>query len=529
MKKNFKRLLSLLIFLLSITLGSFVLASEADPNQYYFIHLDHPTIAKGYTVSAFDDEIKLSLVPGILSEDTGVDVAQINEPMASPWNLDMVSRIYQFEFRNKAAYDNHKPYYIQFSYSGDDKGLKQVYFYDKNFSAWRPLPTVDYPEENFVRSLIHLPFARIAVFSNSGYMSSGQASWYAYKGGNYAASPDFTKGSILRVTNIENKKYVDVEVNDYGPDRSLHPDRVIDLDKIAFGKIASLGEGIINVKVEPLEVVPDNNGEVLGIKESGVGSLPEITAPAFILYDEINDEVLWERNSEDKMPLASLTKILAVYTYLNINSDLEKIVSYSLKDEEYNYKYCAKWESARVKLNDGDEVTVGDLIYSSLVGSANNAVETLVRASGISRESFIGNMNSYAKKWGAVSTYFEEPTGLSPKNVSSPSDYVIITREVFKNDLIKKISTTREYKFTTINTEEEHNIRNTNNLINIDNGYTIIGAKTGYLHEAGYCLMLRAQNSEGEQVTAVIFNSDDRDSSFNEMDKLINYGFKLIN
>jgi hypothetical protein len=527
MKNNIKYSLLLMMFLLSIMLGSFVLA-EIDANKYFFIHLDHPTIEKGYTVTAFDDEIKLSLVPGILSEDTGVDVVQINESMESPWNLDMVSDIYQFEFRNKTAYDNHKPYYIQFSYEESGNGLKQVYFYDKNFSTWRPLPTVDYPGENFVRSLIHLPFARIVVFENTDYMSVGKASWYGYKGGNFAASPDFPKGSILRVTNIDNNKFIDVEINDYGPDRSLHLDRVIDLDKIAFGKIASLGAGIIDVKVEPIKINPDNDGEVLGMKESGASYEPDITSKAFALYDEKNGNMLWENNSNMKLPLASLTKILAIYTYLNINTDLDKVVTYSTDDEEYNYKYCAKWESARVKLSDGDQVTAGDLIYSSLVGSANNAVETLVRASGISRESFVGNMNSFAKKWGTTNTYFEEPTGLSPKNVSSPSDYVIITKEVFKNELIKKVSTTSKYDFTTLNTKEEHRIRNTNKLININNGYIITGTKTGYLNEAGHCLMVRAENNEGEQVVAVIFNANTRDVSVSEIDTLVDYGFRLI-
>ncbi|MCK4553362.1 hypothetical protein KAU19_00140, partial [Candidatus Parcubacteria bacterium] len=81
--------------------------SKVITNPQYYIHLDQPTIAKGYTVSAFDNALKLSLTPGILNKATGVDVMQLNEAMDMPWQLDRISKIYQFEFRNKQAYDNH--------------------------------------------------------------------------------------------------------------------------------------------------------------------------------------------------------------------------------------------------------------------------------------------------------------------------------------------------------------------------------------------------------------------------------------
>ncbi|MEK7097483.1 MAG: hypothetical protein AAB906_01395, partial [Patescibacteria group bacterium] len=66
------------------------------------------------------------------------------------------------------------------------------------------MPTTDFPDKKFVRSLIHLPYARIAVFENPNALTVGKASWYKYKSGNYAASPDFPKGTKLRVTNLDN-------------------------------------------------------------------------------------------------------------------------------------------------------------------------------------------------------------------------------------------------------------------------------------------------------------------------------------
>ena len=84
---------------------------------------------------------------------------------------------------------------------------------------------------------------------------SGIASWYSYQGGLFAASRKFKKGSILRVINKTNNKFVDVVVNDYGPDKKKHPNRIIDLDKIAFQKIAQLRSGIVNIIVLPLKIM----------------------------------------------------------------------------------------------------------------------------------------------------------------------------------------------------------------------------------------------------------------------------------
>jgi len=143
-------------------------------NLIYSIKLDRPTIEKGYTVDGFNGDLKLSLTSGILSQDTPVEVIQLNEEMPAPLKLDRISRIYQFEFKNKAAYDVHKPFYIQFAYSESSNFHKQVYFFDKNFNSWRPLPTRDFPDKFFVRSLIHLPYARIAIFSNPELITVGQ-------------------------------------------------------------------------------------------------------------------------------------------------------------------------------------------------------------------------------------------------------------------------------------------------------------------------------------------------------------------
>src|SRR3989339_735242 len=454
---------------------SFSVVRAAD-NEIYSINLDKETITKGYTVTAFDDELKLSLAPGILNESTNVEIVRLNEEMPSPWNLDRVSNIYQFEFKNKAAYDNHTPFYIQFAYSEQTGDYKKVFFYDKNYNTWRPLPTKDFSEEKFVRSLIHLPFARIAVFSYPKIMTSGRASWYAYKGGNFAASPDFPKGSKLRVHNQANGKFVDVIINDFGPERHIFPDRVIDLDKIAFLKISSLGEGVVDVRIEPLYIEKED-GRELGVPDFGVGVEPDISLKSAIIFEEESGKELWGKYSTSTLPLASLTKMIAVKVFLDTKPSLNREVAYSTMDAEYNYEHCKPWESSKINLKEGEMVTIEDLVYASLVSSAR--------------------------------------------------DYAIITKEVLVNPIIQKASTMDKYKFITVNTANSYRVSNTNKLIFKDL-YQINGSKTGYLDEAGYCLMTRVESPLGNNLIVVTMGADSREASFTETERLIKYGLRLL-
>ncbi|MFA5248126.1 MAG: RlpA-like double-psi beta-barrel domain-containing protein [Patescibacteria group bacterium] len=511
-----------------------LLASTA--NKKFSINLDESTIARGYTVTSFNDSLKLSLVPGILSSSTRVGCEVLNEDIPTPWHLDRISPFYQFEFFNKASYDNHKPFYIQVNYDTETFGYKRVFFYDKNFSAWRELPTTDFPKEKFVRSLIHLPYARIAVFEDSSILAVGKASWYKYKGGDFTASPDYPKGSRLRVYNLDNGKYVDVTVNDYGPDRRLHPDRVIDLDKVAFTKIASVGEGIINVKVEPLNVAADARGQVLGIKAvTGALASPEIKSKAAVVINKKDGQIIFGQNATTSLPLASLSKMVALKVFFDQRPTLNQIVEYKIKDEEYNSLYTDLSRSSKIKVKDGDKMTIEDLVYSALVGSANNAVESLVRVSGLERNVFITKMNEFVTSLGVTQTKFIEPTGLSEENKTSAYDYAIIIREVLKNPFQAKVSATSKYKFDSIDAKgikTPHPIYNTNTFLRdglfaLENNLTLTSSKTGYIDEIGYCLMTSA-TQDGQEVIAVVLGATDKTQSLEEIKDLLLYGFKKL-
>jgi len=522
----------IIIFLLILTLapmaGGFIYAAEnpAPAENQYYLNISKETAAKGYEIKAFGGWFKLILPKGVLKDASGVQINRVDEAMDRPWQLDKLSGIFQYELLNKSAYDGAKSLLVEIKYDQASDYYKQIYFYDKNYSSWRPLICRELVKDNSVRCEIFFNFARLAVFANPEARVIGQASWYSYKKGDFAASPDFPKGSKSRVVNLANGKSVDVVVNDFGPDKRLYPDRPVDLDKVAFRKIASLSQGVIRVRVEPLKIAP-SSGRLLGISGTGAKSEPSVSSKAAVVINEKTGEILWQKNATSTLPLASLTKLVAIKVFFDTRPSLNKIVTYRLADENYNYQYVKKWESARLNLKDGDRLTLADLLYAALVGSANNAIETLVRVSGLSRDDFIKTMNQAAADWGAAATRFVEPTGLAPANVSSALDYAIITKQLYANPLIEKASTMPVYAFTTLNTKKSHKIKNTDQLLAVSD-LNITGSKTGFLDEAQYCLMARVKDKSGNQLIAVTLGTASRQASFDETEELLKYGLKAI-
>ncbi len=486
----------------------------------------------GKTVTAFNNNLRLVFPAASstleLAPTAEIKFTQLNEEVPTPWNLNKISHVYQFDFGAQVL---PPTFNLEIGYQ-EKQALheyKQIFFYDKNADTWKPLVTKDYADKNYVAAAISMPFSRVVVLSYPGVLVSGKASWYAYKGGLFTASPDFPKGSKLRVYNLANGKFVDVIVNDYGPERLKHPDRVVDLDKVAFKKIASTGAGIINVRVEPLDIKVDSAGRLMGLPKLGASVIPNLSAKNVIVMRESDQQILFSKNSTSTVPLASLTKMVAIKTFLDLNNNrqrLAEVVSYKLQDEKNNYVYCKPWESPKVSFKEGDKATIKDLIYSSLAGSLNNTVETLVRVSGVSRAEFIKAMNDNVKNWGAQKTVFVEPTGLSPKNMTTAYDYALIIKKISPDPIISSASTIKKYTFKNVNNQKPHTINNTNYLLDLSK-YRISSSKTGYLEEAGYCLMTRFK-SGNDNLIVITMNAQNRTASFNETQELMNYSSRLL-
>lgn len=257
MIRTFLRLFFLALFFTQTS----VVFAEGSADLDRSMSVDTKMIAKGFTLTSSDSLAHFVGSKNVLLHTSQVDLKQIDASLMQdtiPSTLSIVGNIYLFDVVNKKSYDGAKDLLITIQAPLDHRtfslrGRRSIYFYNGTHAAWEPLPSTDDSVTSIVHARIRLPFARVAVFEEK-IPSIGRASWYRYKGCDCAASPDYPKGTKLRVTNIDDpKKSVIVKVNDFGPERDVQPNRIIDLDRVAFKKLARTSTGVIRVQVEPIK------------------------------------------------------------------------------------------------------------------------------------------------------------------------------------------------------------------------------------------------------------------------------------
>lgn len=218
--------------------------------QPFAITLDDATVSKGYPIATPDGHFHFYILPDAFTRAATFTITPLSASVyVPPAGLHVVSPIYHFKIDSGQTGPLPSDLPIDIKFFGSNTQSKDIYYWNNLTSAWEPSPSLTRYEDQAVRTLTHQQEMILAVFSRD-IMEKGKASWYRYKNGDFAASPDYAKGSRLKVTNLANGKSVVVTINDYGPDRSVHPDRVIDLDRVAFQKIASPSVGVIEVSVE---------------------------------------------------------------------------------------------------------------------------------------------------------------------------------------------------------------------------------------------------------------------------------------
>lgn len=234
---------------------------------------DADTIIKGYTLESSDGLMRLGIRPNTLNVSTRVDIKTLDPsimqdtvesfaqcPADEVTDRRLVGNIYLFDILNKDSYDGKDFFFLEIKYPENEQdqdarlhGRRKIFFYNAVSSVWEELPSTDNPETKSVRALIHLPYARLAIFEDT-IPEVGEASWYSYQGCDCAASPDYPKGTYLVVSRVNDPSCsVTVMVNDYGPDRTVYPNRIIDLDLVAFEKLVPRTWGLVDVRVKLLQ------------------------------------------------------------------------------------------------------------------------------------------------------------------------------------------------------------------------------------------------------------------------------------
>ena len=213
--------------------------------------------------------------------------------------------------------------------------------------------------------------------------------------------------------------------------------------------------------------------------------------------DAATGTILFEKNSHDAMPPASVTKIMTMLLIY----EAEENGQFQWQDQVRVSSYAASMGGSQVYLKEGEQMSVEDLLKSVVIASANDAAVALAEYVSGSVEAFVAKMNAKAAELGMTSTKFENVTGLddtAENHLTSAKDIALMSGELIKHPLILQYSsiwmdTIRDGAF---------GLTNTNRLVRFYKGCT--GLKTGSTSKAGCCLSATAERDGMELVAAIV-------------------------
>jgi D-alanyl-D-alanine endopeptidase (penicillin-binding protein 7) len=231
---------------------------------------------------------------------------------------------------------------------------------------------------------------------------------------------------------------------------------------------------------------------------SGAGpqSRPEIRSHSFYVIDTAGGQVLAARNEGVAAPIASITKLMTALVVLEAGQPMKESILITREDVRGT-------PGSGSRLHAGARVSRADLLHLALMSSENRAAHALCRRYPGGMQACVRAMNARAKALGMKSARFVEPTGLSAANVASPKDLAVLVRAAAANPTIRAYSTDPDH--TALVSGRAVEFRNTNLLVDKDN-WNVTVQKTGYIAEAGRCLVMEAV-IEGRDVVIVLLNS----------------------
>ncbi|MFH1870494.1 MAG: D-alanyl-D-alanine endopeptidase [Pseudomonadota bacterium] len=207
-----------------------------------------------------------------------------------------------------------------------------------------------------------------------------------------------------------------------------------------------------------------------------------LQSSAVLVQDQATGAILFEKNASLVLPIASITKLMTAMVALDAKPDLNETLS--IGDEDVDML-----KGTRSRLKVGTRLAREEMLRLALMSSENRAASALSRHYAGGREAFVAAMNQKAQDLGLVDTRFQDATGLTAANVSSPRDLAKLVNAAHQYPLIREFSTASDGEFS-IAGRQQH-FHNTNTLVR-SSTWEIGLSKTGYISEAGKCLVMQA-------------------------------------
>ncbi len=234
---------------------------------------------------------------------------------------------------------------------------------------------------------------------------------------------------------------------------------------------------------------------------------PQLSAKSALIYDINSQTISYSKNAYQKLPIASLTKLMTVYIATQ-EHDMQEVVKLSPQHKSVG------GSSANLQAN--DSYYMQDLIHAMLLSSANEAAAAVAEHSAGSQKEFVKKMNHYAKKLGLKNTKFANPMGFDHiDNYSTAYDLAKFTKTLMENNYIVDIAKKQNYKITSLK-KKNTLVKNTNK--ELENKLNLSGLKTGTTPLAGQCFI---GISDGpKSVMTIVLNSKNR---FLDTNSLLEY------
>lgn len=270
----------------------------------------------------------------------------------------------------------------------------------------------------------------------------------------------------------------------------------------------------MEMESEPDEEVEESVFDTSFIPTSADGL--DVPAPSAILMEKETGKVLWEKNADERLRPASVTKVMSILLIV------EAVDSGALKltDTITCSAYAAGMGGSQVFLEEGEQMPLSEMLKCIVVASANDATVAVAEHMAGSEAAFVARMNERASQLGMANTHFTNCTGLmdDPEHLTTARDIAIMSRELIKHDWIKEYTTI----WTDTIRDGQFGLSNTNKLIRFFDGAT--GLKTGYTSSAGRCLAATAMR-DGVEYIAVVLHCSTSAERFESAKTLLGYAF----
>ncbi|GAB5479733.1 MAG: D-alanyl-D-alanine carboxypeptidase family protein [Marinobacter nauticus] len=248
-----------------------------------------------------------------------------------------------------------------------------------------------------------------------------------------------------------------------------------------------------------------------------IPSPPQIAGSSWVLMDPLSGRVIMEHNSNERLPPASLTKMMTAYI---VERELDE-GRISMSDMVPISVKAWRTEGSRTFVQEGTSVSVEDLLKGVIIQSGNDASVALAEFVAGSEGAFVDIMNQQAQLLGMKDTHFENATGLpSADHFSTAYDLAVLARHIIQ-DYPENYPLYAQKHFTYNNIRQP----NRNSLLWRDD--SVDGLKTGHTEEAGYCLVASAKRGE-TRLIATVMGTSSSEARAQEVQKMLNYGFRYF-